>query len=229
MSGNVHIVAKGESLYVIAKKYGVSLAKIIALNPVLKERLDIIYPGMSIRVSDQIKTTEARFSKLLFNGETLSIYSIKNDRILAEYPAISGLPPNAPRLAELISKGRKNLKINTDYTKPEFQNKKDAGPIQEDNYTLALKAGMPYDKSKAAGDGAGWGEGGWILTEHLIAKMGNIFGGRFGFFLHHDGGSRGTSGCIGLNNEKDFKTLKAFLVKAQTQGQKSVLIQVKYQ
>ena len=229
MSDNVHVIAKGENLHIIAKKYGISLVKIIALNPVLKENPDIIYPGMSIIISDEIKANDARISRLLFNGKTLSIYSIKNDRILAEYPAISGLPANAPRLAELIAEGRKDLKISTDYTKPIFQNKKDAGPIQEDNYTLSLKADMPYDKSKAAGDGAGWGEGGWILTEHLLAKMGNLFGGRFGFFIHHDGGSRGTSGCIGLNNEKDFKALKDFLVKAQVQGQKSVLIKVKYQ
>jgi len=127
MSDNVYVVEKGENLHVIAKKYGVSLAKIIALNPVLKEKLDIIYPGMSIRVSDKIKTTDARISRLLFNGETLSVYSIKNDRLLAEYPAISGLPPNAPRLTELIAEGRKNLKINTDYTKPIFQNKKMLG------------------------------------------------------------------------------------------------------
>jgi len=89
---------------------------------------------------------------------------------------------------------------------------------------------MPYDKSKAAGDGAGWGEGGWILTEHLLGKNWEIYLVEgLVFLLHHDGGSRGTSGCIGLNNEKDFKALKDFLVKAQAQGQESVLIKVKYQ
>lgn len=129
----------------------------------------------------------------------------------------------------MIEKGRKDLKIDTDYTEPKYQNVKDVGPIQEDNYTLHLKVNMPYDKSKAAGDGAGWGEGGWILTEYFIAKLGNLFGGRFGFFLHHDGGARGTSGCIGLKSDKDMRKLRNILIKAQTQGQKSVLIEVKYQ
>jgi len=186
MSDNFHVIQKGENLSVIAKKYGITLGKLITLNPVVMKNPNIIYPGMSIRVSSKIKVTDARISRMLFDGKKLSIYSVKNDHSIAEYPAISGLPPNAPHLAELIKKGRKNLNIDTDYTKPKYQNVKDVGPIQEDSYTLFLKADMPYDKSKAAGDGAGWGEGGWILTEHVFAKMGNLFGGRFGFFLHHD-------------------------------------------
>ncbi len=229
MSDSFHVVQNGENLSVIAKKYGVTLGKLMALNPVVIKNPSITYPGMSIRVSNKIKVADARISRMLFDGKKLSIYSVNNDHFIAEYPAISGLPPNAPRLAELIKQGRKNLNIDTDYTKPKYQNVKDAGPIQEDNYTLFLKIDMPYDKSKSAGDGAGWGEGGWILTEHIFAKMGNLFGGRFGFFLHHDGGARGTSGCIGLKNGKDMIELKSILTKAQTQGQESVLIEIKYQ
>lgn len=93
---------------------------------------------------------------------------------------------------------------------------------------LQLKPSMPYDKSAAAGDGAGWGVGGWILTENFMAKLGNVFGGRFGFFLHHDGGARGTSGCIGLRSGKDMRAIKELLVRAQQQGQESDLLEVRY-
>jgi hypothetical protein len=41
-----------------------------------------------------------------------------------------------------------------------------------------------------------------------LGKLGNYFGGRYGFFLHHDGGAIGTSGCIGLKKAKDMKELK---------------------
>jgi hypothetical protein len=85
---------------------------------------------------------------------------------------------------------------------------------------------MPYDKTAA--DSGGWGEGGWILTEHFMAKLGNLFGGRFGFFLHNDGGAPGTSGCIGVKSVPDMQALKRRLIAAQAGGQESVLIEVKY-
>jgi L,D-peptidoglycan transpeptidase YkuD (ErfK/YbiS/YcfS/YnhG family) len=61
-----------------------------------------------------------------------------------------------------------------------------------------------------------------------LGKLGNYFGGRYGFFLHHDGGAIGTSGCIGLKKAKDMKELKNLLQRAQMKGQKSVPIEVKY-
>jgi len=226
---SVHIVKDGDNLTVIAKKYAMSLGEILALNPSVRENQNLIHPGMAIKISNKIAVDEVYISRMLFNGNTLTVYGINNDRILAEYPAISGLPPNAPHLAELIEQGRGDLDIEADYTLPRYQNVKDAGPIQEGHYTLPLKQGMSYDKSYAAGDGLGWGEGGWILAEHFWAKVGNIFGGRFGFFLHHDGGARGTSGCIGLKNGEDLKGIKQMLINAHLKGQKSVLVDVKYQ
>jgi hypothetical protein len=94
------------------------------------------------------------------------------------------------------------LDVNTDYRLAEHQNVKDAGPIQEDSYTLGLKVGMAYDRTSA--NGAGWGVGGWLLTEHFMAKLGNVFGGRFGFYLHNDGDPPGTSGCIGVKSALDM-------------------------
>ncbi len=224
----MHIVVRGENLSAIAKKYSLSLGKLIYLNPFLKNNPNLIYPGMVLRISDIINISDARISRILFNGKTLTVYSMYSDRTVAAYPAVSGLPPNAPHLAELIKKGREDLDIEIDYTLSKHQNVKDAGPIPEDNYALPLRPGMPYDKSKAAGDGAGWGEGGWMLVEHLWAKLGNIFGGRFGFFLHHDGGAVGTSGCIGLKQSEDIVKLKIILIKAQSKGQNIVPVKVKY-
>ncbi|MBD1558023.1 LysM peptidoglycan-binding domain-containing protein [Vibrio sp. S9_S30] len=227
MTDGVYIVAKGDTLTSIAKKHGVDISKIIELNPSLRGHPNKIYPGMAIVVKG-LKTQDPRISKMTFNGKKFNVYSIEKNRLVASYPAISGLPPNAPYLAQLIKQGREELNLDTDYTQSKYQNIKDAGPIQEDTYLLPLRSNMPYDKSNSAGDGAGWGEGGWILTESFIGKLGNFFGGRFGFFLHHDGGSRGTAGCIGLKNAKDIRQLKGLLQKAQKKGQKSVPIEVDY-
>lgn|GEM_PF-5021726 len=73
------------------------------------------------------------------------------------------------------------------------------------------------------------GEGGWFLQEAFFARLDNWWGGRFDFFLHHDGGNPGTGGCIGLKNAKGMKKLKNMLIRAHTLGQKSVLIEVRYQ
>ena len=228
MSNNLHIVKKKENLSTISRKYGITVKEIIALNPNLRENPHLIYPGTKLKIPSHIKYEELGISSMLFNGKALIIYSKSNKKKIAEYSAISGLPPYAPYLKKLIKKGRKDLDIKNNYTLPKYQNVKDAGPIQEDNYTLPLKQDMPFDKSKAAGDSPGWGVGGWILKENFFAKLGNVFGGRFGFFLHHDGGARGTAGCIGLKYAKNMIELKQILVKAQLNGQESVRIDVKY-
>ncbi|MCB2262469.1 MAG: LysM peptidoglycan-binding domain-containing protein [Candidatus Thiosymbion ectosymbiont of Robbea hypermnestra] len=229
MSDNSHVVVKGENLSVIAGKYGITLAKLMQLNPELRRNPHLIIPGMEIRVSDQVDAVDAlKISRMVFNGKKLSIYSMNKDQILAAYLAISGLPPNANRLARLIEAGRKDLKIDTDYTKPEYQNVKDAGPIPEGDYGLRLKPNMPYDKSVATGDDRGWGEGGWILQEGFLARLDDWWGGRSGFFLHHDGNPPGTGGCIGLRNAKDMRKLRAMLIRARMLGQRSVLIRVRY-
>ncbi len=227
MADEVYIVVKGDTLSTIAKKYAVRMSDLIMLNPSLRMNPNLIFPGMPLVVGET-KIEDPRVSKMSYDGKLLNVYSVNNNRLVASFPAISGLPPNAPHLVELIKDGRKDLDIKVDYTQSKYQNVKDAGPIQEDTYVLPLKLNMPYDKSKAAGDGAGWGEGGWILTESFFAKLGNYFGGRYGFFLHHDGGSRGTSGCIGLKKAEDMKMLKNMLQRAHTKGQKSVPIEVKY-
>jgi len=114
---------------------------------------------MEIKISDKTDTSDVlKISRMLFDGKRLTIYSMHRDHVLARYPEISGLPPKSKRLARLIEEGRKDLKIDTDYTKPSYQKVKDAGPIPAGNYRLRLKTNMPYDKSKAAGDPPGWGK-----------------------------------------------------------------------
>jgi len=224
---DVHIVKKGETLSIIAGKHGLTLAKVLSLNPTLKNNPHRILPGMPIRIAPLVVSTDPRLARLVFNGTELQVISIEGDKVVAKYPAVSGLPPHAPRLKELIDKdGRDDLNIETDYTETKYQDVKDAGPIQAGDYALALKSGMPYDKTAA--DSPGWGEGGWFLAEDWWGKLGNVFGGRSGFFLHHDGGSRGTSGCIGLKSGSDIKALKRLLTAAQEKGQESVPVEVRY-
>ncbi len=44
-----HTVARGDTLWAIARKYGVELSELIALNPQLKNP-NLIYPGQKVRV-----------------------------------------------------------------------------------------------------------------------------------------------------------------------------------
>lgn len=44
-----HIVQPGESLWIISRKYGLSLDELIALNPQI-ENPDVIFPGQSVRI-----------------------------------------------------------------------------------------------------------------------------------------------------------------------------------
>lgn len=118
---------------------------------------------------------------------------------------------------------RTDLDARTDYTTPQHQDVKDAGPIPESTYTLSLTANMNYLKT-----GAGWGVGGWPLEESGLDWVGNFFGGRYGFFLHDDGGSRGTGGCIGVQSSADMGKLKSLLMEAYAQGQREVTVKVDY-
>jgi hypothetical protein len=161
--------------------------------------------------------------KLAFDGKYLSITSVKTGKSVMKVAALSGLPPNSPRLLELINQGRTDLHARTDYTTPQHQDVKDAGPIPESTYTLSLTANMNYLKT-----GAGWGVGGWPLEESGLDWMGNFFGGRYGFFLHDDGGSRGTGGCIGVQSSADMGKIKSLLMEAYAQGQREVTVKVDY-
>jgi len=60
--------------------------------------------------------------------------------------------------------------------------------------------------------------GGWILQEAFFARLDNLWGRRFGFFLHHGGGNPSTGGCIGLENAKDMGELKNILGQGSHAG-----------
>ncbi len=69
------------------------------------------------------------------------------------------------------------------------------------------------------------GEDGWKLEEIGFWARHT---GRFGFYLHHDGGYRSTVGCIGLKSARDMRKLKRILTNVKKSGQNTVLIRVKY-
>lgn len=227
VSDNVHIVKRGDTLYGIASLHGKTLAGILALNPSLKNP-NLIKIGQPIKINASSKKPDIdgqKISEIVFNGKYVSVISIDN-KVVSRFPAISGLPPGSMRVRTLIGKHNRNdLNLKTDYTKSKHQNVEDAGPIPQNKYTLSLKPNMPYDKSKAKGDGAGWGEGGWKLEE--IGFWARLTG-RFGFYLHHDGGQRGTGGCIGLKNAYDVRRLKRIFSNAEKSGQRTVMVRVKY-
>jgi hypothetical protein len=165
--------------------------------------------------------------KLTFDGSAVIVTNPNDQKEIARFPAVSGLPAHAPHLKELIDTGRKDLDINTDYRHWKYQHVADAGPIVEDHYSLPVKAGMPFDKTSR--DGAGWGLGGWKLGTSILQDLSIYFGGRGGFFLHHDGGSPGTAGCIGIIKPGDFKKLRQLLIEAGQAGQDKVDVHVIYE
>jgi LysM repeat protein len=63
---NEHIVRRGDSLWSIARHYGVSLAQLESANPQLA-RHDFILPGDRVRIPDQGGT-----SHVVRAGETIS-------------------------------------------------------------------------------------------------------------------------------------------------------------
>lgn len=222
----------------IALKHGVTLAALLKANPKIKKD-DILRVGQILKLpasakvvkdsSDSQKSPDqkAAWVKMKFDGKTLSVLSYKNDKVVLAVPAISGLPAKSQRLRDLISKhNRKDLDINKDYTGSDSQDVKDAGPIPEDDYSLPLSSTMSYQKTSA--DSPGWGIGGWRLNEDLSGRWDNLFGGRSGFFLHHDGGQRGTSGCIGVVSGSNVEKIRALLIGAHKNGQTSVNVEVDY-
>jgi LysM repeat protein len=231
-------VKKNDTLGGIALKHGVTVAALLKANPKITTA-NLVRVGQTLHIPDGTKTAtppsseqktpdqKAAWVKMKFDGKALSILSYKTDRLVLEVPAISGLPAKSKRLSDLIHKEKRtDLDINKDYTGAASQDVKDAGPIPEDDYSLTLTKTMSFQKTPA--DGAGWGVGGWRLNEDFSGRWDNLFGGRSGFFLHHDGGQRGTSGCIGVQSGTHLEKIKKILIEAHKNGQESVNVEVDY-
>lgn len=159
---------------------------------------------------------------LAFDGDHLHVKD-HDGEIIRSFPARSGLPKGSPAIPSLNKKHGLNLDPNVDYSDPSKQDVAFAGPLPEAKYSLALSEDMAFDKTGAR-NGAGWGVGGWGMEETRLNRL----GGRNGFFLHHDGGTPGTAGCIGLENGEDMKELQALLQHAHTSGQTSLDVKVDY-
>ncbi|WP_257450546.1 LysM peptidoglycan-binding domain-containing protein [Archangium lipolyticum] len=238
-----YTVKKNDTLSGIAAKHGVTLSALLKANPKLN-KANLIRIGQQINIpaggkvvkpkvvessggTQKTPDQKAAWVKMKFDGKTLSILSYKTDRLVLAVPSISGLPAHSKRLRDLITKEKRtDLDLNKDYTGPDSQDVKDAGPIPEDDYSLKLTKTMSFQKTSA--DGQGWGVGGWRLNEDLSGRWDNLFGGRSGFFLHHDGGQRGTSGCIGVKSGTDIERIKKLLIEAHKNGQESVNVEVDY-
>jgi len=77
--------------------------------------------------------------------------------------------------------------------------------------------------------GKGWGVGGWLLKESFLGRLDDFFGGRSGFFLHHDGGNPGTAGCIGVKRGKNLMNIRGILQDAYAEGQREVEVLIDYE
>jgi hypothetical protein len=164
---------------------------------------------------------------LTFDGSKLRVVSELDGRVIAEFAAMSGLPPGAPHVLELIKGGRTDLDPSIDYRQPRYQHVPDAGPIPAETYELELSATMDFEKTPR--DGAGWGIGGWRLHPGLWGDFSVVvLGARGGFFLHEDGGSTGTAGCVGLARAADLRSLKQLLIRQHGLGHTEVDLRVAY-
>ena len=68
-----HTIVKGESIYTISKKYGVTINAIFELNP---SSTDIIYPGETLRIPD-INNTSTSQNNSNANNSNLTDYQVK--------------------------------------------------------------------------------------------------------------------------------------------------------
>jgi hypothetical protein len=196
----------------------------------------LVEPGKTTiqRLNEYVQPTadDTKELMLVFNGKRLSLRT-RDNVLRQQYPAVSGLKPNNPFLKKLIKEGRDDIKEGVDYSLPKYQSISKAGPIPQGAYFLKLHPGMPFQKF-----GGGWGIGGWsIYPDNFIRRnLGflevkydtDIPTIRSGFFLHHDGGTDGTAGCIGLGGGKDMQNLKARLSAYQKNGFETIEIEVKY-
>jgi len=175
-------------------------------------------------------------SQLLFNGRHLSWLN-NEGRVAFSVPAVSGLKRNNRFLTKLIESGRTDLRPGVDYTDAKYQDISYAGPIPQGSYFLSLQKGMPYEKQ-----GGGWGTGGWSLqsTSGIMRNLSildawlkqqrdiDLPGVRSGFFLHHDGGSDGTAGCIGITRSSDVTKLRKQLSSYYGDGHRRITVKVDY-
>jgi len=223
---NVHVVKKNETLSGIAAKHGVSIQALLQLNPQITKP-NHIHPGDRV-ILPSTQPSKGKWLKMKFDGHELEVMTLSG-KVLATASARSGLPPGHSQTRNLIKEGRSELDLETDYRLSEHEDLSGVGPVPENTYTLKLTKSMKYEKSEALGDGRGWGEGGWWLDEGTFDRHLNPFSSdRSEFFLHHDGGSEGTSGCVGVKHSSDIRQIKAMLISAYRNGQRTVKVTIDY-
>ena len=150
------------------------------INRELKEQTkppkeDFVYNGNTF--SGPIGVIDKQYA--LFNGTSLSVY--EDDKKIAEWPAVSGQP---------------------EYQNPQYQNKKEVGPIPAGVYVARKKDLQNRDDYGPIKKYTSWpgGERGW--GKHRVwlepSKETDTFG-RGGFSIH-GGDVPGSAGCIDLTS-----------------------------
>lgn len=184
-----------------------------------------IVAGWEIKLpkSNEIKSVNQEVHKIYFNGKKVEWKNGKN-KILLSVNAVSGLKKNNKKINKLIEAGREDIVTGIDYTDKKYQSLSDVGPIPEGTYSIKLTRGVLKQKS-----GGGWGWGGWFLKpssiKYALSKLGLSRGG---FFLHQDEGNDGTSGCIGVSNQKDIIKIWQMLKEYQQKGKTTIDVIVNY-
>lgn len=182
---------------------------------------------------NEVTTRTKETHKMYFNGKTLEWRDSKNS-VLLSVGAVSGLRKNNPRIKTLIERGRSDIKTGVDYTDPKYQNVLDVGPIPKGTYYIELRKDVPRDQT-----GGGYGWGGWILkpSSSILKAVGWLESGkkkidvpffRSGFYLHHDYGNDGTSGCVGISRESDTIKVWGLLKEYQMRGHSKIDLIIQY-
>lgn len=147
-------------------------------------------------------------TRIDFDGAEVKVSGQKS----ATYKAVSGLMPPTKDPKEI------------DYTRPEYQNIPDKGPIPEGSYYLdpaEVESNPPGKFNKAA-----WGQYRTRLHETLSTNIWRraTTERTGGFYLHQDANHNGTAGCVGLWNTKDNAAIHAMIKATSAQ----IPVYVKY-
>lgn len=151
---------------------------------------------------------EGDITQINFDGAEVKVSGNKS----ATYKAISGLMPHP-----------KDTK-GVDYTRPEYQNVPDKGPIPEGSYYLdsaEVESNPPGKFNTAA-----WGKYRTRLHETLGTNIWRraITERTGGFYLHQDANHNGTAGCVGVWNTEDNAAIHAMIKATSAQ----IPVYVKY-
>jgi LysM repeat protein len=140
-----HTIVKGESVYAISKKYGVTIDAIIKLNP---SSGDLIYPGEILRIPETTNTLQNNASS---DNSDIIDYQVKRGETKSGLSkkfgvSIAMLEEQNPHIISMLQAGHILKVDNTLKSKPRVSNKNEHIIVKgESVYAISKKYGVTID------------------------------------------------------------------------------------